>query len=127
MAKPQDNLFIVGDDDQSIYGFRGSKPEIMLNFKKDYPNASQVLLNINYRSKKDITEIAGKLIAHNKARFSKEVEAQNTQSDGVKIYSFPSKVQQAESIALLLKQYMGQPDAKYSDIAILYRTNNHSV
>ncbi len=127
LAKPQDNLFIVGDDDQSIYGFRGSKPEIMLNFKKDYPNASQVLLNINYRSKKDITEIAGKLIAHNKARFPKEVEAHNTQSDGVKIYSFPSKVQQAESIALLIKQYMGQPGAKYSDIAILYRTNNHSV
>ncbi len=127
LAKPQDNLFIVGDDDQSIYGFRGSKPEIMLNFKKDYPNASQVLLNINYRSKKDITEIAGRLIAHNKARFPKEVEAHNTQSDGVKIYSFPSKVQQAESIALLIKQYMGQSGAKYNDIAILYRTNNHSV
>lgn len=127
LAKPQDNLFIVGDDDQSIYGFRGSKPEIMLNFKKDYPNAGQVLLNVNYRSRKDITETAGKLIAHNKVRFPKEVETQNQQEDGVKIYAFRSKLKQAESIALLIRQYMEQPGARYSDIAILYRTNNHSV
>ena len=127
LAKPQDNLFIVGDDDQSIYGFRGSKPEIMLNFTKDYPNAKQVLLNVNYRSKKDITDTAGKLIAHNKIRFQKTVETQNAQTDGVKVYSFPSKLKQAENIALLIQQYMEQPGAKYSDIAILYRTNNHMV
>lgn len=127
LAKPQDNLFIVGDDDQSIYGFRGSKPEIMLNFTKDYPDARQILLNVNYRSKRDIADTAGKLIAHNKIRFQKTVETQNTQTDGVKVYSFSSKLKQAENIALLIRQYMEQPDAKYSDIAILYRTNNHMV
>lgn len=125
LAKPQDNLFIVGDDDQSIYGFRGSDPEIMLRFTKDYPDAQQVLLNVNYRSKQDITETAGKLIAHNKVRFSKIVQTQNTQNDGVSVYSFHSKPKQAENIALLIKQYMEQPGAKYSDIAILYRTNSH--
>lgn len=125
LAKPQDNLFIVGDDDQSIYGFRGSNPEIMLHFTEDYPDASQVLLNVNYRSKQDITETAGKLIAHNKVRFSKDVRTQNIQKDGVRVYSFHSKPKQAENIALLIKQYMEQPGAKYSDIAILYRTNSH--
>lgn len=127
LAKPQDNLFIVGDDDQSIYGFRGSKPEIMMNFTKDYPEAQQVLLNINYRSKQGIVDTAGKLIAHNKVRFAKKVKAKNEQTDGVNIYSFSSKLKQAENIAMLIKQYMGQPEAKYSDIAILYRTNNHTV
>jgi DNA helicase-2/ATP-dependent DNA helicase PcrA len=127
LARPQDNLFIVGDDDQSIYGFRGSKPEIMLNFTKDYPNAKQVVLNINYRSRKDITYIAEKLITHNKVRFQKEVEADNKQPGGVKIFSFESKTKQAQNIALLIKQYMEQPDAKYSDIAILYRTNSHTL
>ena len=127
LAKPQDNLFIVGDDDQSIYGFRGSKPEIMLNFTKDYPRAERVLLDVNYRSRQGIVDVAGQLISHNKMRFDKAVRAQNTQNDGVKIYSFQSKSKQAESIALLIKQYMALPDTKYSDIAILYRTNNHTI
>lgn len=127
LAKPQDNLFIVGDDDQSIYGFRGSKPEIMMNFTSDYPNAQQIVLNVNYRSKRDIVQTAGNLIAHNKVRFHKEVEAENPQVDGVKIYSFCSKLKQAENIAALIKQYMQQPEASYRDIAILYRTNSHTV
>ena len=127
LAKPQDNLFIVGDDDQSIYGFRGSRPEIMLNFTKDYPEARQVLLDVNYRSRKDIVDVAGKLIAHNKTRFDKKVRTQNEQLGGVKIYAFHSKLKQAENIALLIRQYMTQPGARYSDIAILYRTNNHTV
>lgn len=127
LAKPQNNLFIVGDDDQAIYGFRGSRPEIMLNFTKDYPDARQVLLDVNYRSKKDIVDVAGKLISHNKVRFDKKVRTQNEQLGGVKIYSFQSKFKQAENIALLIRQYMTQPGARYSDIAILYRTNNHTV
>lgn len=127
LAKPQDNLFIVGDDDQSIYGFRGSRPEIMLNFTKEYPKAEQVLLDVNYRSRRGIVETAARLISHNKMRFDKAVRAQNEQNDGVKIYSFQSKSKQAESIALLIKQYIALPDTKYSDIAILYRTNNHTI
>lgn len=127
LAKPQDNLFVVGDDDQSIYGFRGSNPEIMLNFTKDYPSAQQVVLNVNYRSKRDIVQTAGRLIGHNKTRFQKEIEAENVQTDGVKVYSFCSKLRQAEGIAALIKQYMQQPDASYHDIAILFRTNSHTV
>lgn len=127
LAKPQDNLFIVGDDDQSIYGFRGSRPELMLNFEKDYPCAKRILLNVNYRSRRDIVDAAGKIIAHNRVRFEKQVETQNPHMDGVKVYSFESKQKQAENIALLIRQYMSREDAHYSDIAILYRTGSHMM
>ena len=66
LAAPENNLFIVGDDDQSIYRFRGAKPEIMLNFPTDYPDSKRVLLNINYRSNTHIIKAAGNLISHNK-------------------------------------------------------------
>lgn len=127
LAKPENNIFVVGDDDQSIYGFRGAKPEIMMDFKKDFPKARQVLLNVNYRSKKDIVETGYRLIEHNRQRFNKLVTANNISEDGVKIYSFTSKDEQAKNIALLIKQYMSMPDSKYSDIAILFRTNNSIV
>ena len=58
LAAPVNNLFIVGDDDQSIYHFRGARPEIMLNFTKDYPKAETVLLNVNYRCSKNILRTA---------------------------------------------------------------------
>lgn len=122
LAKPQDNLFIVGDDDQSIYGFRGASPSIMLNFDKDYPSAERVLLNVNYRSKSVIVDTAARLISKNNNRFAKNVEAANISQDGVKIYAFESKASEAENINELIKQYMRTDGAKYSDIAILYRT-----
>ena len=127
LAEPQNNLFIVGDDDQSIYGFRGARPELMMNFQKDYPEAEQVLLNVNYRSRRDITEAAGRLIAHNKVRFSKSVTANNPATGGVRVCSFSSKQQEADGIAELIRQYMGQEGASYRDIAILYRTNTPSA
>ena len=127
LSKPEDNLFIVGDDDQSIYGFRGAKPDIMLHFKDDYPQAKQILLNVNYRSKKDIVDTACKLISNNKDRFAKEIEANNPATDGVKIYTFASKQEQTKNMVELIKQYVSLPGAKYSDIAILYRTNSHTA
>lgn len=86
-----------------------------------------MLLDVNYRSRRDIVDVADKLIRHNLTRFDKNVRAQNEQLGGVKIYSFQSKLKQAENIAQLIRQYMTQPGARYSDIAILYRTNNHTV
>ena len=75
LAAPEDNLFIVGDDDQSIYRFRGAKPQIMLNFEKDYPKAKRVVLDANFRSTAEIVKGAGKVIGHNKERFPKEIYA----------------------------------------------------
>lgn len=73
LALPQNNIFIVGDDDQSIYGFRGACPEIMFQFKEDYPDTCQIMLNINYRSVPEIVELSHNLIVHNNNRFDKEI------------------------------------------------------
>ena len=80
LAKPENNLFIVGDDDQSIYHFRGARPEIMLNFTKDYPEAETVVLNVNYRCTKRILGSAMNVIGENKTRFKKR--AVHSQSGG---------------------------------------------
>lgn len=72
LSYPRNNLFVVGDDDQSIYGFRGSTPGIMQDFFKDYPGARKLMLTENYRSGDKIVDIAGKVILKNKLRFEKE-------------------------------------------------------
>ena len=122
LAKPEDNLFIVGDDDQSIYRFRGAKPEIMLNFQKDYPSAGQVILNDNFRSTKQIVESAGQVIRWNKARFAKEIHARGGDGPPVKTLEFPD--QQQECLFLLRElQRARQNGGRWSDTAVLYRTN----
>ena len=83
LAAPENNLLIVGDDDQSIYGFRGAKPGIMKDFMQDYPEAKRILLDINYRSNAHIVKGALRVIGHNKDRYEKKiqpfrVEAQET-------------------------------------------------
>lgn len=75
LAGKGDHLFIVGDDDQSIYRFRGARPEIMLGFEKDYPEAKKVILNTNYRCSEEIVESAEHLISHNTKRFPKNMQA----------------------------------------------------
>lgn len=75
LAAPENNLFVVGDDDQSIYRFRQARPEIMLNFEKDYADAKRIVLNYNYRSDGNIVAAAGRLIAHNTGRFAKDIKA----------------------------------------------------
>ncbi|MDE7037331.1 MAG: ATP-dependent helicase, partial [Lachnospiraceae bacterium] len=75
LAAPEDNLFVVGDDDQSIYGFRGAKPGIMLEFEHDYKNARRILLDVNYRSTEHIVNGALKVISHNSERFDKKITA----------------------------------------------------
>ena len=106
LSKPEDNLFIVGDDDQSIYGFRGASPEIMLSFENDYPNTEKVLLGINYRSYSDIVKYSSNLISKNQKRFKKKINAFNKADNGVKLYYFKNKEQQNESIIQLIKQYI---------------------
>ncbi len=122
LAAPENNLFIVGDDDQSIYRFRGAKPEIMLGFEKDYPEAKRVLLNVNFRSTKDIVETAGKLITHNKTRFPKEIVTKN--GSGKPVVTRMWEDPQEETVEMV-REIMDYIKAGYtwSDIAVLYRTN----
>lgn len=123
LAKPQDNLFIVGDDDQSIYGFRGSKPEIMLNFDKDYPDTDKVILDTNYRSTGNIVSAAGKVIAHNKVRFAKNINTVNDPGDKVDIIEFNTQAEEYEEIIDNIRKESAL-DGNYSDNAVLFRTNS---
>lgn len=123
LAKPQDNLFIVGDDDQSIYGFRGSKPEIMLNFDKDYPDTDKVILDTNYRSTGNIVSAAGKVIAHNKVRFAKNINTVNDPGDKVDIIEFNTQAEEYEKIIDNIRKESAS-GGNYSDNAVLFRTNS---
>ncbi len=122
LALPENNLFIVGDDDQSIYRFRGSKPEIMLNFTKDYPDARQVLLDTNYRCGRYIVETSKNLISYNNERFDKDIIPARTDDTPVEYINFESRKDEnlylIREIDKLIKQ-----GAAFSDIAVLMRTN----
>lgn len=122
LAKPEDNLFIVGDDDQSIYRFRGAKPEIMLNFEKDYMNAKSVLLDVNYRSTVKIIEGAKRVVKNNMKRFSKNIITINSEGEDVQLKTFKELALENQTIIdeVLSYQKKGIP---LSEIAILFRTN----
>jgi len=122
LARPEDNLFIVGDDDQSIYKFRGAKPEIMLNFKNDYPTCETVLLDINYRCSDIIVEGARKLIANNKNRYFKNIKAKKINGLPLEIKTFFNQEEENLYIIKQIQESIKQ-GMKYSDIAILFRTN----
>ena len=122
LAKPEDNLFIVGDDDQSIYRFRGAKPEIMLGFERDYPGTGRILLDVNYRSTEEIVAPALRLIGENQKRFSKAIHTTGRHGKNVitKLWQDPGEENLA--IAREIQLYL-QSGVRPGDIAVLYRTN----
>lgn len=122
LAAPEDNLFIVGDDDQSIYRFRGAKPEIMLGFTKDYPQSKQTLLGINYRSCAEIVDAAGRLIRHNRTRYQKEIRANRGKGRPVVTAVWDDARAETKGIVEELQDYV-RMGYRWSDIAVLYRTS----
>ncbi len=122
LAAPLNNLFIVGDDDQSIYRFRGARPEIMLGFEKDYPKARKILLDINFRSDACIVRTACRLISHNRARFDKNIKPSHPSKYPVSFCS--CKDIGAQNQKLIQKILSLHKEGKaYQDMAILFRTN----
>ena len=122
LAAPENNLFMVGDDDQSIYRFRGARPEIMLGFEKDYPEAKRILLDTNYRSRKQIVDSAVQVIGNNENRFAKEIKAARSEGNPVVTAVFDNQKEEYDCMIKKILYYHGQ-GGKYSDIAILCRTN----
>lgn len=122
LAKPENNLFIVGDDDQSIYRFRGAKPEIMLNFENDYITAKRVLLNKNYRSTQNIVKGGIRVVSNNTKRFVKEIEAVKEAGQHIDIKVFSDIMAQNEAVLEGIKKFNKQ-EISYKDIAVLFRTN----
>ena len=95
LAKPRDNLFVVGDDDQSIYGFRGACPGIMQEFEKDYPKAQRIVLGTNYRSGGYIVDGALRVIANNKKRCVKKLQAKRGKGEVVHIQEVKDPVEES--------------------------------
>ena len=122
LAAPQDNLFVVGDDDQSVYGFRGAKPGIMMEFMKDYPKARQILLDVNYRSSGYIVKGALRVIGNNKIRFEKKIEAFRKPDETVHVQEVKDPVQEAEYVLERIREYR-EKGVSYTEMAVLYRTN----
>ena len=122
LAAPENNLFIVGDDDQSIYQFRGARPDIMLNFSNDYPNTKQYVLDVNYRSTKAIVNGAARVIRHNQKRFEKKIITLNEQGEPVHVQEVKHPIEESKYVLREIQnaQVKGVP-AK--EIAVLFRTN----
>ena len=116
------NLFCVGDDDQSIYGFRGANPKLMQSFMEVYPDAEKIILNYNYRNPVNVVEISGNLITKNVSRFSKYIKSVNNPGI-IEINEYVDEAKEAEKIIDKIKNLVDE-GASYSEIAILYR--NHS-
>ena len=122
LAGEERNLFVVGDDDQSIYRFRGAKPEIMLGFEKQYPGAVRIVLEKNYRSTKSIVDAAGRVIGCNRKRFPKQIHTDNELGEPVEVRAFANPSTQNKELAKRIRSYQAMGLA-WSDIAVLFRTN----
>ena len=126
LAGKYKNLCVVGDDDQSIYGFRGAKPEIMLKFAEHYPNAVSLHLSMNYRSDRKIIECASNLIHHNKERFDKKFLASHEEEGIVHHQTYNDiDAEQRGLVKMILEKKMSMDE--YRNTSILYRTNKEAV
>jgi len=120
------NLCVVGDDDQSIYKFRGANIYNILNFEKRFPDATVIKLEENYRSTQNILNAANAVIRNNKGRKSKTLWTGSGTGDKITFRLFESAYEEAEYIALDISSRVYKKEAKYGDFAVLYRTNAQS-
>ena len=121
-----ENICVVGDDAQSIYSFRGANIYNILNFKKDYPDAKTVSLEQNYRSTQNIVNAANVVIAKNKAQFPKNVFSDNEIGEKIKVFRSLSDADEANFVANNIWEQHNSHQRKFTDFAILYRTNSQT-
>lgn len=120
------NLCVVGDADQSIYGWRGADMQNILDFEKDYPDAQTILLEQNYRSTKNILSAANQVIGHNQNRKEKKLWTENDQGDKITYYRGDSERDEGRFIVSEIQRLQREQQRKYGDFAVLYRTNAQS-
>ena len=126
LASKFENICVVGDDAQSIYSFRGANIFNILNFKKDYPEAKTVSLEQNYRSTQNIVNAANVVIAKNVQQFKKNVFSDNEEGEKIKIYRALSDADEANFVASNIWELHNSAQRKFTDFAILYRTNSQT-
>ena len=122
LAAPRNNLFVVGDDDQSIYSFRGSRPDFLLEFERQYPNSQSVVLDINYRSTHRILSLADKVIGVNEHRYVKALKGVNDEGEKVSFFLADDTTMEAEKIAEKIACLLDD-GVDINEIAVIYRTN----
>ena len=125
LCKKYRNIFVVGDNDQAIYAFRGANYKNILNFEKDYPDCKVVMLEENYRSTKMILNAANSVIKHNKLRKDKNLWSNNEEGSKIKYVTLDNEKEESTYVASHIKELVND-GCKYEDIAILYRTNAQS-
>lgn len=120
IAAPEYNLFVVGDDDQSIYGFRGAKPELMLYMKQEFPNIRQIPLTTNYRSTEFIVGAASRVILHNESRFYKRVQSSKGKGESVHVQEVLDENEESRYVAGEIQKHLDLGE-KPGEIAVLFR------
>ena len=126
LAKKYHNLCVVGDDDQSIYKFRGANIKNILDFEEVFPDAKVVKLEQNYRSTKHILDTANAVIAHNRGRKEKALWTENGEGEPVFFQQFQTGYDEAEYVAGEIRKKVKNGEGEYKDFAVLYRTNAQS-
>lgn len=120
LAAPRYNLFVVGDDDQSIYGFRGAKPELMLYMKQEFPSLRTISLTVNYRSTEFITGAAARVILHNDTRFYKRVQSFRGRGQNVHVQEVLDEQEEAQYVTEEIQKKLDQ-GIKPGEVAVLFR------
>ena len=120
------NFTVVGDDDQSIYAWRGARPENLAELQADFPSLKVVKLEQNYRSTGRILKVANQLIANNPHEFSKALWSDKAYGDPIRVISCRNEDAEAERIATEILQFQLQNEAEFRDFAILYRSNHQA-
>ena len=126
IAGENNNIFVVGDEDQSIYGFRGSRPDFLLKFKEYFKDAKEVRLDINYRSKSEIIGTANRLINKNQNRYNKVIKCDREEKGSVEYLIPKDSEDEAVQIAKDILERVQQDYVEYDDFAVIYRTNLQS-
>ena len=122
LARPENNLFVVGDDDQAIYGFRGADPSLMFRFREDFPESKQFLLGINYRSTSNIVRNSLKVIENNVHRYEKDLTAVKEKGASLHVQEVKDPNEEAEYVVGEIEKRCDE-EVRAEDIAVLFRTH----
>ena len=122
LAAPKNNLFVVGDDDQSIYGFRGASPSFMLDFPKDFPGTEKVFLDVNYRCSGRIIRLASQVIGTNMSRYEKNIKGDRDLGERINVFVAKDSGEEAELTAQKIARLL-EEGIPIEEIAVIFRTN----
>lgn len=126
LSQKHKNLFVVGDPDQTIYEWRGAKPELLVDFDKNYPNTQTVIMNQNYRLTPNILKLSNYIIKNNKIRIDKDMFTNNPNGVDVVHYHAKSDFDEGLFVVAEIQKLVKENQSKYADFAILYRANHIS-